>query len=70
MAAGRDQDTLIIAPLFHAAGSNGVLAALWNTGTQVTLRAVDPCAALCIEFLKKLRAEGRAVLDAAGMILD
>ena len=46
MAAGRDQDTLIIAPLFHAAGSNGVLAALWNTGTQVTLRAVDPCAAL------------------------
>ena len=41
MAAGRDQDTLIIA--FHAAGSNGVLAALWNTGTQVTLRAVDPC---------------------------
>jgi acyl-CoA synthetase (AMP-forming)/AMP-acid ligase II len=46
VAAGRDQDTLIIAPLFHAAGSNGVLAALWNTGTQVTLRAVDPCAAL------------------------
>jgi len=46
VAAGRDQDTLIIAPLFHAAGSNGVLAALWNTGTQVTLRAFDPCAAL------------------------
>ncbi len=37
---------LIAAPLFHAAGSNGVLGAIWTTGTQVTLPAFDPAAAL------------------------
>ncbi|NIP16631.1 MAG: AMP-binding protein [Pseudomonadales bacterium] len=38
--------TLIMAPLFHAAGSNGVLGAIWNGGCQVTLGAFDPAAAL------------------------
>jgi len=34
--------TLIMAPLFHAAGSNGVLASIWTTGTQITLGAFNP----------------------------
>ncbi len=37
---------LVIAPLFHAAGSNGVLGAIWKTVPQVTLGAFDPAAAL------------------------
>lgn len=37
---------LVMAPLFHAAGSNGVLANIWTLGTQVTLAAFDPAAAL------------------------
>ncbi len=37
---------LVIAPLFHAAGSNGVLANIWTTGTQVVLPAFDPAATL------------------------
>jgi long-chain acyl-CoA synthetase len=43
----RDDDVfVIIAPLFHAAGSNGVLANLWTLGTQITLGAFDPKRAL------------------------
>lgn len=38
--------TLIMAPLFHAAGSNGVLGAIWNGGCQVTLGVFEPAAAL------------------------
>ena len=41
-----DDVSLIMAPLFHAAGSNGVLAAIWHTNTQVTLAAFEPGAAL------------------------
>jgi len=37
---------LVMAPLFHAAGSNGVIANIWTLGTQVTLAAFDPAAAL------------------------
>ena len=37
---------LIIAPLFHAAGSNGVLGSIWTLGTQVTLGVFDPGVAL------------------------
>ncbi len=33
---------LIIAPLFHAAGSNGVLGSIWSLSTQVTLDVFDP----------------------------
>lgn len=34
--------TLIMAPLFHAAGSNGVLGSIWTAGKQITLGAFDP----------------------------
>ncbi len=37
---------LVISPLFHAAGSNGVLPAVWTGATQITLSAFDPAAAL------------------------
>ena len=41
---------LVIAPLFHAAGSNGVLASVWTAGCQIILPSFDPKAALeCIE---------------------
>lgn len=44
MAVPQDQNdvTLIMAPLFHAAGSNGVLASIWTGGKQITLGAFDP----------------------------
>jgi len=43
----RAQDRfLIIAPLFHAAGSNGVLGSIWTAGCQITLEAFDPERAL------------------------
>ena len=41
-----DDVFLIIAPLFHAAGSNGVLGSIWSLGTQVTLGTFDPAVAL------------------------
>ncbi len=41
-----DDRTLIMAPLFHAAGSNGVLGAIWNGSCQITLAAFDPATAL------------------------
>ncbi len=37
---------LIMAPLFHAAGSNQVLPAVWSGATQVTLGSFDAAAAL------------------------
>jgi long-chain acyl-CoA synthetase len=37
---------LIVAPLFHAAGSIGVLATVWHGGRQVVLPSFDPGAAL------------------------
>jgi long-chain acyl-CoA synthetase len=37
---------LIVAPLFHAAGSVAVLATVWHAGRQVVLPAFDPAAAL------------------------
>jgi long-chain acyl-CoA synthetase len=37
---------LIIAPLFHAAGSNAVLGSIWTAGCQITLDAFDPDRAL------------------------
>lgn len=37
---------LVMAPMFHAAGSNGMLANLWTTGTQIPLGTFDPQAAL------------------------
>ncbi len=37
---------LVMAPLFHAAGSNGVLANIWALATQLTLDAFAPTSAL------------------------
>ena len=37
---------LVMAPLFHAAGSNGVLASIWTAGVQIPLATFDPVAAL------------------------
>jgi long-chain acyl-CoA synthetase len=37
---------LVMAPLFHAAGSNGVLASIWTAGQQITLAAFDAAGAL------------------------
>ena len=37
---------LIVAPLFHAAGSIAVLATVWHAGRHVVLPAFDPAAAL------------------------
>lgn len=34
--------TLVMAPLFHAAGSNGVLGSIWTAGCQITLGAFEP----------------------------
>jgi long-chain acyl-CoA synthetase len=41
-----DDRMLIIAPLFHAAGSNAVLGSIWTGGCQITLDAFDPDRAL------------------------
>ncbi len=38
----RNDVTLVMAPLFHAAGSNGVLASIWTAGLQITLGAFNP----------------------------
>ena len=37
---------LVMAPLFHAAGSNGVLGSIWTGGLQVTLGSFVPSRAL------------------------
>lgn len=41
-----DDRTLVMAPLFHAAGSNGVLAGIWTAGCQILLESFDPVIAL------------------------
>ena len=41
-----DDRYLIIAPLFHAAGSNSVLGSIWTAGCQITLDVFDPEVAL------------------------
>lgn len=43
---GEDGVMLVMAPLFHAAGSNGVIANIWTLATQVTLATFDPATAL------------------------
>lgn len=37
---------LIMAPLFHAAGSNGVLGGIWSGSCQIPLKVFDPAVAL------------------------
>ncbi|MGH8223983.1 MAG: class I adenylate-forming enzyme family protein [Woeseiaceae bacterium] len=41
-----DHVTLIMAPMFHAAGTNGVLAGIWSANCQIPLRVFDPARAL------------------------
>ena len=41
-----DDIFLVMAPMFHAAGSNGILGSIWTTGCQITLGAFDPGKAL------------------------
>jgi len=41
-----DDRVLVMAPLFHAAGTNGVLASIWSAGAQIILSAFDPAHAL------------------------
>ncbi len=43
---GPEDTYLVMAPLFHAAGSLAVLATVWTGGRQVVLPAFDPNAAL------------------------
>jgi len=43
---GKSDSMLVMAPLFHAAGSNGVLANIWTGGKQVLLPAFAPDGAL------------------------
>jgi len=42
---------LIMAPLFHAAGSNGVLGGVWTGSCQIPLKVFDPSVAL--DFIEK-----------------
>ena len=41
-----DTRWLVVAPMFHAAGTIGVLATIWAGGTQVMCRRFDPDGAL------------------------
>ena len=43
---GPETRWLVVAPLFHAAGSIAVLATVWNGGEHVVLPAFEPAAAL------------------------
>jgi long-chain acyl-CoA synthetase len=42
---------LVMAPLFHAAGSNGVLGGIWTGSCQIPLKVFDPGTAL--DFIEK-----------------
>ncbi|MDH3748769.1 MAG: long-chain-fatty-acid--CoA ligase [Gammaproteobacteria bacterium] len=42
----QDNVTLIMAPLFHAAGSNGVLSGIWSGSCQIPLAVFNPAVAL------------------------
>lgn len=55
-----DDVVLVMAPLFHAAGSNGVLANIWTLGTQITLGVFNPATALDI-------IESHAVTETLGV---
>ena len=42
----REDRVLVMAPMFHAAGSNGILANIWTGGTQIPLGVFDAATAL------------------------
>ena len=41
-----DSVSLVMAPMFHAAGSNGILGGIWAGGCQIPLKVFDPVTAL------------------------
>ena len=43
---GENDRTLVMAPMFHAAGSNGILAAIWQGSLQVPLGTFEPVVVL------------------------
>ncbi len=49
----RDSVYLIMAPLFHAAGSNGVLGGIWTGSCQIPLKVFDPVTAL--DYIEKYK---------------
>ncbi len=53
---GHETCWLIVAPLFHAAGSIAVLATIWHGGRHVVLPAFDPSAALDLIEAEKVNA--------------
>jgi long-chain acyl-CoA synthetase len=42
----QDDVWLILAPMFHAAGTNGVLGGIWNASCQIPLKTFNPATAL------------------------
>jgi long-chain acyl-CoA synthetase len=55
-----DTRWLVVAPLFHAAGSVAVLATVWQGGTHLPLPAFDPAAAL--DLIESRRVTGTLVV--------
>ncbi|MDJ0852509.1 MAG: AMP-binding protein [Myxococcota bacterium] len=60
LSQDHDDRFLVMAPLFHAAGSNQVLSTIWTGGCQVMLGAFDPAAALDL-------VEGHAITLSLGV---
>ncbi len=48
-----DSVYLIMAPMFHAAGSNGILGGIWTGSCQIPVKVFDPATAL--DFIEKYR---------------
>ncbi|MGI9223897.1 MAG: class I adenylate-forming enzyme family protein [Woeseiaceae bacterium] len=48
-----DSVYLVMAPMFHAAGSNGILGGVWTGSCQIPLKVFDPATAL--DFIEKYR---------------
>lgn len=48
-----DNVFLVMAPMFHAAGSNGVLGGIWTGSCQIPLKVFDPATAL--DFIEKYK---------------
>jgi long-chain acyl-CoA synthetase len=57
---GPETRWMIVAPLFHLAGSIAVLATVWNAGEQIVLPAFEPAAAL--DLVEKHRVTATLVV--------
>ena len=44
---------LVMAPMFHAAGSNGILGGIWTGGCQIPLKVFDP--AIALDLIEKYK---------------